>query len=295
MNVLVVLTGSSQDTAAVKIARRLVGEDGVAHLLFLGYPPSSGERDRGDQTAANGVPPAAAAVDLPPENNHRLARLVPECPEETASRVHDQAVAYLSGLLPDLPAARVDQSVALSPRPAAEAVSYARRHAVDVAVVPADGPPRGGNGAGMARAVLRSGVAPVLVVPSRPLERVTREEAERLIAEHQLAELERTGRDIVCELYSADGHGPCSGLDRFSDADLQRIYRPFIEGVEQLDSLSLRRAVAAFERSRLNGRHLTTCELMREEGRLCTGLAQFSNSELERAFPHLFSHRIIVD
>lgn len=277
MKVLVVVSGCVQDGVVLRMARRLLGVEGVAHLLYLGA------------VDGNGIP-------SPPNTDLRVS--VPSgwsgvscgTGEQALSRAYDAAMAYLGGLLPDMHPARVSRSVALGPRPAEEAVSYAHRHAIDVTVMSTED-----NGAGVADAVLRSGVAPVVLVPRELLERVTREEAERLVAEHQRAELERSGRDIVCELYTRRGQGPCAGLDRFTDIELRRIYGLLIEGIEALDSSTLRRAVVQFERSHLGHRHLTTCELMREERRLCTGLAQFSNSELRQAFPQVFAHRIIVE
>ncbi|MGB6896008.1 MAG: hypothetical protein WBF37_08730 [Dehalococcoidia bacterium] len=277
MKVLVVVSGCAQDGVALRIARRLLGVEGVAHLLYLGA------------VDGNGIP-SPPNTDLRVRVPSGCNRLSGGTAEQALSRAYDAAMAYLGGLLPELHPARVSRSVALGSCPAEQAVSYAHRHAVDVAVVSAED-----NGAGVADAMVESGVAPVVLVPRQLLERVTREEAERLVAEHQLAELKRSGRDIVCELYTRRGQGPCAGLDRFTDFELQRIYGPFIEGIEALDSCALRRAVAQFERSRLDHRHLTTCELMREERRLCTGLAQFSNSEMRQAFPQVFAHRIIVE
>ena len=103
-----------------------------------------------------------------------------------------------------------------------------------------------------------------------------------------------SGCAIVCELYSKRGKGPCAGLDRFSDDDFKRIYASIIENVDSLDSAALRRAVVRFEQACVDGRRLTTCEVMREERRLCTGLGQFGNAELERAFPQVFARRVIV-
>lgn len=277
MKVLVVVSGCTQDGVTLRVARRLLGVEGVAHLLYLGAV---------DGNRIPSPPNTDLKVPVPSGWNGLSGGTA----EQALSRAYDSAMAYLGGLLPDLHPGRVSRSVALGLCPAEQAVSYAHRHAIDVAVVPAED-----SGAGVVDAMVESGVAPVVLVPRQLLERVTREEAERLVAEHQLAELERSGRDIVCELYTRRGQGPCAGLDRFTDLELQRIYGPFIEGIETLESSALRRAVARFERSRLDHRHLTTCELMGEERRLCTGLAQFSNSELRRAFPQVFAHRIIVE
>jgi len=277
VKVLVVVSGCVQDGVVLRMARRLLGVEGVAHLLYLGA------------VDGNGIP-------SPPNTDLRVCELSGwsgfSCGtgEQALSRAYDAAMAYLGGLLPDMHPARVNRSVALGPSPAEQAVSYAHRHAIDVTVMSTED-----NGARVADAVLESGLAPVVLVPRELLERVTREEAERLVAEHQRAELERSGRGIVCELYTRRAPGPCAGLDRFADVELRRIYGPFVEGIEALESSALRRAVVQFERSRLDHRYLTTCELMREERRLCTGLAQFSNSELRQAFPQVFAHRIIVE
>lgn len=281
---MVVVGGSRGDEAALKVARRLLGSEGTAHLLYVGDPgrlsqPDTGRGRVGQGATISGLP---EWLQLPAEPRGR-----------GASSPYDRAMMYLSGLLPELHLARVNRTVALGSEGTAEAVSYARRHAVEVAVVSTDG--EEGAFDGVAEALLESGVAPVLSVPRELLERVTREEAERLIAQHQLEELERTGRGIVCELYGKQGQGPCAGLDRFGDYDLKRIYASIIEGVESLDSAALRRAVARFEQTRVDGRRPTTCEVMREERRLCTGLGQFSNAELERAFPQVFAQRVIVE
>jgi hypothetical protein len=280
---MVIVGGSRRDQAALKVARRLLGSEGTAHLLYVGDPgrlsqPDAGRDGTGQETAVNGMPEWLRTARGPRGRG--------------ANSPYDQAMVYLSRLLPELHLARVNREVALGSDGSAAAVSYARRHAVEVAVVSTNG--EEGAFDDVAEALLESGVAPVLSVPSELLERVTREEAERLIAQHQLEELERSGCAIVCELYSKQGKGPCAGLDRFSDDDFKRIYASVIEGVDSLDSAALRRAVARFEQACVDGRRLTTCEVMREERRLCTGLGQFGNAELERAFPQVFARRVIV-
>jgi hypothetical protein len=283
VDVMVIVGGSPRDQAALKVARRLLGSEGTAHLLYVGDPGRLSQSDRVGDGARRGT-----AVNGMPE------WLQPTCgPRGSgASSPYDRAMIYLSRLLPELHLARVNREVALGSDGSAEAVSYARRHAVEVAVVSANGEERALDG--VAEALLESGVAPVLSVPCELLEQVTREEAERLIAQHQLEELERTSGAIVCELYGRQGQGPCAGLDRFSDDELKSIYASVVEDVQSLDSATLRRVVARFEQACVDPQRPTTCEVMREERRLCTGLGQFSNAELERAFPRVFAHRVIV-
>jgi hypothetical protein len=124
---------------------------------------------------------------------------------------------------------------------------------------------------------------------------ITRAAAERLITAYQLIQLARGGYRTTCELYAREGDGLCSGLNGYTDTELKEIYRPYIEGVDRLSSDELLEAIIEFERTQIDPLHKTTCQVMSEAGRLCNGLARWSNQELPWVFPQILKGRTVID
>jgi len=122
---------------------------------------------------------------------------------------------------------------------------------------------------------------------------ITREEAEQLIVQYQKELLEETHYRIPCELYAREG-GPCEGLNRFNDTELIELYRREVPGIESLRGDALLDRVVEYEASQLHPDE-TTCALMVRLGRLCDGLARFTNDDLTRGFAEALGGRRVVD
>ena len=122
---------------------------------------------------------------------------------------------------------------------------------------------------------------------------IKRDEAEQLIVQYQKELLERAHLRIPCELYALEG-GPCEGLNRFSDTELIELYRREVPGIESLRDDALLERIIQFETSELHPDE-TTCALMARVGRLCDGLARFTNDDLSQAFAEALSWRKVVD
>jgi hypothetical protein len=123
---------------------------------------------------------------------------------------------------------------------------------------------------------------------------IRREEAEQLIVRYQKELLEDTHYRIPCELYAQEGGGPCEGLNRFNDIELIELYRREVPGIESLRGDALLDRVIDYESSQLHPDE-TTCALMVRLGRLCDGLARFTNEDLSQAFAEALGGRRVVD
>ena len=123
---------------------------------------------------------------------------------------------------------------------------------------------------------------------------IRREEAEQLIVQYQQELLEETHYRIPCELYAQQGGGPCEGLNRFNDTELVELYRREVPGIESLRGDALLDRVIDYEASQLHPDE-TTCALMVRLGRLCDGLARFTNEDLSQAFAEALGGRRVVD
>ena len=122
---------------------------------------------------------------------------------------------------------------------------------------------------------------------------IKRDEAEQLIVQYQKDLLEETHYRIPCEFYAHEG-GPCEGLNRFSDTELVELYRREVPGVEALRGDALLERVIEFEASQLHPDE-TTCALMVRLGRLCDGLARFTNDDLTQGFAEALGWRKVID
>lgn len=123
-----------------------------------------------------------------------------------------------------------------------------------------------------------------------------REEAERLITEHQLALLREYGCLSTWELYALHGVGHCcGGVYSHSDTELREMYREFIEGIDELSGDQLVEAITLFELSQLTEEDRITCRAIGLAGRICTGLNRYTNQELSWLFPEVLKGRTVVD
>lgn len=121
--------------------------------------------------------------------------------------------------------------------------------------------------------------------------RISRARAEKLVADYLLKLMHRYEVRVPCEYFSWFG-GPCSGLNRVSDVELQEIYRPHIPGVEELAGEPLLEAVIEFERARLGNSSPITCKV---PPLFCDGFNRFSNVELPELFPEALAGYEVKD
>ncbi|MFQ5879702.1 MAG: hypothetical protein ACE5IZ_05985 [Dehalococcoidia bacterium] len=127
-------------------------------------------------------------------------------------------------------------------------------------------------------------------------QKIAREEAERLITEHQLELLREYGCLSTWELYALYGVGHCcGGVYSRCDTELRELYRDYIEGIDELSGDELIKAIADFELSQLQGQDRITCRAIGLTGRICDGLNCYTNQELSWLFPEVLGDYTVVD
>jgi len=125
---------------------------------------------------------------------------------------------------------------------------------------------------------------------------ISRDEAERLITEHQLRLLREYGCTSTWELYALYGLGHCcGGVYSRSDTELHERYRDYIEGVDQLSGAELIKAIIDFELAQLEGQEGITCQAIGLAGRICDGLSRYTNQELSWLFPEVLGDYTVID
>ncbi len=127
-------------------------------------------------------------------------------------------------------------------------------------------------------------------------QRISREEAERLVTEYQLKLLREYRCSSTWELYALQGVGHCcGGVFSRSDTELRELYRDYIAGIDHLGGDELVTAIANFELSQLRGQDAITCGAIGLAGRLCEGLNRYSDQELSWTFSEALQGLSIVD
>ncbi|MFQ5879096.1 MAG: hypothetical protein ACE5IZ_02835 [Dehalococcoidia bacterium] len=124
---------------------------------------------------------------------------------------------------------------------------------------------------------------------------ITREEAERLITEHQIELLRQYDCLSTWEMYADFGVGPCcGGIFRLRTTELRETYRRHIPGVDTMGRDDLIKAILRYERAQLGGRPIT-CRAVAYQGRVCDGLDRYTNQELPWHFPEVLGECQVVD
>ncbi|HKZ50895.1 MAG TPA: hypothetical protein VJ256_03960 [Dehalococcoidia bacterium] len=126
--------------------------------------------------------------------------------------------------------------------------------------------------------------------------KISREEAERLITEHQLELLREYGCLSTWELYALHGVSHCcGGVYSRSDTELRELYRGYIERIDHLQGDELVKAIADFELSQLRGQDRITCRAIGLAGRICDGLGRHCNQEISWLFREVLGDYTVVD
>lgn len=124
---------------------------------------------------------------------------------------------------------------------------------------------------------------------------IGREEAEQLIGEYQLELLRQYDCLSTWEMYADFGAGPCcGGIFRLRTAELRETYRRLIPGVDGMEREGLVKEILRYERVQLGGRPIT-CQAVADQGRVCDGLARYTNQELPWHFPQALGECQVVD
>lgn len=124
---------------------------------------------------------------------------------------------------------------------------------------------------------------------------ISREQAEHLITHWLLVQVARSDYRTVCEMFTREPCRWCIGLNAWTDTELRERYRPYIADIDKLSGEALFEALFRFERDQMDAEHQVSCAVMAETGRLCDGLAKFTNEELPRRFPDVLKGRVVVD
>lgn len=124
---------------------------------------------------------------------------------------------------------------------------------------------------------------------------ITRSQAERLISEHQKDMLRRLECYSTWELYADFGAGHCcGGIFRLRDEELRQAYYRLIPGIQAMDRERMVDAIIGYERSRVGGDGLITCQDVAQTGRVCDGLNRYTNTELAEWFSDALGYDVQV-